>query len=191
MMKTRTWLSSLTVLSLTLAACGNLADPETATPTALDPEQAAIALTDCLREEGLDIEDPTVDADGNVQFGGFVGELDENGQPDIDNETLRNALIACEDLIADARLGYEVPDLTEFEDTLLEFASCMRDNGYDLPDPDFGGDVPGGFYGGGGGDGAPPAGPYGEIDPNDPDFQAALEACQPILSQLGSGQEYG
>lgn len=197
-MMTRTWLLALAGLTLILAACGTgdsdngevatlettttVADQEPATTTTtIDPEQAAIALTECLREEGLDIEDPTVDADGNVQFGGFAGEVDENGQPDIDDETIRNALTACEDLIADVQLGFEIPDLTELEDTFLEFASCMRDNGYDMPDPDFSG----GFFGAAGEDGAPPAGPFGQIDPNDPDFQTAFEACQPILSQLG------
>ena len=34
-------------------------------------------------------------------------------------------------------LGRQQRDLTEFQDTFLEFASCMRDNGYDMPDPDF------------------------------------------------------
>lgn len=197
-MRTRTWLLALTGLTLVLAACGtgdSANDGEVATldtttttsaespttTTTADPEAAAIALTECLRDEGLDIEDPTVDADGNVQFGGFAGEVDENGQPDIDDETIANALTACEDLIADVQLGFELPDLTELEDTFLEFATCMRDNGYDMPDPDFSG----GFFGGGGEDGAPPAGPFGNIDPNDPDFQTAFEACQPILSQLG------
>lgn len=196
-MTTRTWLVAITCLAVALTACGGgdsaddndvatlettttVAQEPATTTTTVDPEVAAIALTECLREEGLDIEDPTVDADGNVQFGGFAGELDENGQPDVDDETIRNALLACEDLIQDVQLGFELPDLTELEDTFLEFATCMRDNGFDMPDPDFSG----GFFGGGEG-GAPPAGPFGQIDPNDPDFQAAFEACQPILSRLG------
>lgn len=187
----------LTVLALTAAACGSgegadddevatlettttVAQQSTTTTTSVDPEEAAIALTECLRENGVELEDPTVDADGNVQFGQFAGELDESGQPDIDDETIRAALTACEDLIQDVELGFEIPDLTDLEDTFLEFAACMRENGFDMPDPDFSG----GLFGGGQ-DGAPPAGPFGEIDPNDPDFQAAFEQCQDILSQLG------
>ena len=154
-------------------------EPATTTTT-VDQEQAAIALTECLRDEGIEISEPTVDADGNVQFGDFVGELDEAGNPDIDDDTIQAALEACEDLIEDVQLGFELPDLTELEDTFLEFAQCMRDNGYDMPDPDFAG----GFFGGGQ-DGGPPAGPFGDIDPNDPDFQAAFPQCQSILSQLG------
>jgi hypothetical protein len=64
-------------------------------------------------------------------------------------------------------------DFTEIQDTLLVFAQCMRDNGFDLPDPDFSNfDLAGGV------------GPFGEIDPTEPDFEKALEACQDIFANL-------
>ena len=52
----------------------------------------------------------------------------------------------------------------------------MRDNGFDLPDPDFSNfDLAGGV------------GPFGEIDPTEPDFEEALEACQDIFANLPFG----
>ena len=57
------------------------------------------------------------------------------------------------------------------EDLLVEYAGCMRDNGVDMPDPDFSG-------GGGMID-------LGIADPNDSTFQAADEACRSILAGFG------
>ena len=72
--------SSIVALALILAACGGAAadtgdgvaslEGTTVTTTAADetadPEAAAIAFTECMRENGVEMEDPTVDADGNV-----------------------------------------------------------------------------------------------------------------------------
>jgi hypothetical protein len=61
-------------------------------------------------------------------------------------------------------------DLTGHEDELLAFAVCMRENGYDMPDPDF-------SDSGHSGDG-----PFGDaIDTDDPDFQTAAKSCEGIV----------
>jgi hypothetical protein len=66
--------------------------------------------------------------------------------------------------------GFSTEDLSEREDELLAFAVCMRENGYDMSDPDF----PGGGHSG--------AGPFGDaIDTDDPDFQTATESCDDII----------
>ena len=44
-------------------------------------------------------------------------------------------------------------------DALLEFANCMRDEGFDMPDPD------------------PITGSFGELDKDDADFAIAYEQC--------------
>jgi hypothetical protein len=73
------------------------------------------------------------------------------------------------------------PDSSEFEDAALEFAQCMRDHGIDMPDPQI--DSDGGRtrvqIGGGPGQ-SPELGPDGQ--PSE-EFQAAQEACQPILEE--------
>ena len=56
------------------------------------------------------------------------------------------------------------------EDALLEFAACMRDNGVDMPDPQFGLD------------GRANMGTlFGELDQNDAEVRAATEACDAYL----------
>lgn len=60
------------------------------------------------------------------------------------------------------------------QEVLLDYTECMRDEGIDLPDPDFSGE---------GGGARIQLGPGG-IDPEDPDFRAAQEKCGPILESL-------
>jgi len=65
-------------------------------------------------------------------------------------------------------------DETEMQDAALEYAECMRDNGIDMPDPEFeeGGGVSIGIGSADGG-----------IDPESEEFQAAEEECRPILEE--------
>lgn len=135
-----------------------------------DAEVAMLAFTACLRAEGVDVPDPTVDAEGNPRF---------TQPPDLSDVTpdkLNAAVAACRDELDQVTLGFLGTDLTGIEDTLLEYAGCMRANGFDMPDPkldlDFGGSD--GFQG-----------PFGEIDFNDPDFVAADAVCAPIVENLG------
>lgn len=142
----------------------------------VDAETAMLEFAACLRENGVDIEDPTVDASGNVQFGGFGGEEDRP-----DRETMQAAREACEDELGGVALGFGGRgefDITELQDTMVEFAACMRDNGYDMDDPDLSNFGPG--AGGGGG-------PFGDIDPDDPDYVAAEAVCGDILGGLPNG----
>jgi hypothetical protein len=148
----------------------------------VDQEQAMLDFAACMRENGVDIEDPTVDSDGNVRFGGFRGAAEPG---DVDRDALRAAMESCSENIEGLALGRGGGDFdpTELQDTMLEYASCMRDNGYDMPDPDFTSFGPGSADG----DGEVRGGPFGAIDPEDPDFVAAQEACQDILSGFGPG----
>lgn len=149
----------------------------------VDQEQAMLDFASCMRDNGVAIDDPTVDADGNIQFGGFRG-VAENGE--IDRETIQAARAACEDNLQGIALGRGGGDfdVTELQDTLVEYAACMRDNGYNMDDPDLSS-----FGPGAGGDREPGqgGGPFGDIDPNDPDFITAQEACQDILGGFGPG----
>ena len=90
----------------------------------------------------------------------------------------------CNDELEGVALGFrgQGVDQTEREDALLEYAVCMRDNGYDMPDPNF--DFTPGQGGGGGGTFT---GPFGEIDPDDPAFVTAQQACEELLAGIGRG----
>jgi len=128
----------------------------------------------CLRDNGIDIEDPTVDADGNLQVQPPRGF----GSPGFDQDAALAALDECEDLLEGVSLGFDDPGNTGLMDTLLAFASCMRDNGYDMDDPDLSSFSPGS------GDGDGPE-PFGDIDPDDPAFISASAVCGDILVNLG------
>jgi len=133
-------------------------------------EDAVLAFTACLRDEGLDVEDPTVDADGNLR------PPRPRDVANLDREQARTAFDACSDYLQDVTFGFDGADQTERQDQLLEYAVCMRDNGYDMPDPDL---TRSGTPGQGGG------GPFGELDLNDPAFQSAQTACSDIFGGTG------
>jgi hypothetical protein len=68
-----------------------------------------------------------------------------------------------------------------FEDAMVEYASCMRDHGVDMPDPKFE------TTGDGGGNAVTfgmPVGVSSFGEGLDPEFQEAQEACSPILESV-------
>lgn len=175
------------VVALVASACGGAADAEEGVATIDDTalldisgttaapemteEEVLLAFTQCLRDNGLDIDDPTVDAEGNLRLSrpDGAGEQGQDG-----NEVFGAARQACRELLEGVTLGFRDVDVTELEDQLLAFAACVRDNGYEsMPDPDLSGL---GNPGQGGG------GPFGELDRDDPAFQMAAEQCQDILA---------
>ncbi len=197
----------LAAVALIATACGG-SDDETVegvaslsgaadeAPTALDEpageatqedaEAALLEFASCLRENGVDVDDPTISADGAVSFSFRGGQAP--GEADFDPEAARAARDACTDLLEGATLGFGRVDRSELEDTLFSYAECMRDNGYDMDDPDFSGVGPGN---GGNEEPGTFVGPLGQIDPEDPDFIAANEACGEIFSGFGPGGTAG
>lgn len=198
-------LPMLAVIALVAAACGGgdsdsgvaslevsgdevaaISDGEATTD--VDQEEAVLAFAACMRDNGVDMEDPTVDADGNVRLN-LRGNA-APGEEGFDREIVGAAREACSEYLDELSFGFENRDNAEFQDQILEFASCMRENGYDMADPDFSSFGPGGE----GDEGEGPRGPFGAIDPEDPAFQAGLEACQDILSGFGpdgAGPRFG
>ena len=108
-------------------------------------EDGLIAFTECLRENGLEIDDPTVGPDGNLQMAPIVIESEvessDGGQPDqatMDAMTrqMDSVFAECEPLLGEVMFtGDELPDFSEMEDAFVEYAGCMRDNGVDWPTP--------------------------------------------------------
>ena len=142
-----------------------------------DTEAQLLAFSACMRDQGLDFDDPTVDSDGNVQLGGRrQGGDGQGGNGQGGNEGFPEAFQACGDLLDSLDLGFRGRDNTARQDALLEFTECMRGEGIQIQDPDF---SAGGGRGG--------AGIFGDFDPNDPSFEAALETCSDILGNLGGG----
>lgn len=130
-------------------------------------EEQALAFAQCMRDNGVDMPDPEVDEDGGVRFraGDGDGEMP-------DQATLEQAMEACEDLQPDVGGQMSQEDVSKMQDRMLAFAECMRENGIDMPDPEFG---DGGMVRFG-----PPEG----VDPEDPAFREAQETCQ---EEVGMG----
>jgi hypothetical protein len=192
---------ALLALAVVLAACGGGGDDDAVGVASLDqsssttiaeaeeadPEAAAVAFTECMRENGVEMEDPTVDSDGNVIPGRptDLPEPDDNGEfragPGELGEDLRAGFEECGDLLDGTAFGFTPQDLTELEDQLLELAECLRDQGLDVPDPDLS-DLGGGPVEGG---------PFG-IDFQDPQVQAAMDQCEEFLPNFaGEGPRAG
>ncbi|MDQ7906839.1 hypothetical protein RB614_20190 [Phytohabitans sp. ZYX-F-186] len=160
-----------------LSACGGETDAggvatvggsAAASPSAsADTADQGRKFAQCMRDNGLpDFPDPG-----------------PNGQPmgggDFDRKKLTSdagvkALQACRDL---APNGGERADLDPAQqEQLRQWAECMRANGIEMPDPN---PNTGGFLGLDGGE-LP-------FDPDDPKFQAAMEACQDKFTFRGQG----
>ncbi len=151
------------------AADADTPDGEASTEDASD-EELALEFAQCMRDNGFpDFPDPTVNADGSIEL--VAGGA---GQAGIDPESddLDPALDACGSIVAGASFlpGADL-DQSEIEDSLLAFATCLRDLGHDVADPDLSGplrpgpDGPGGMFASG-------------FDPQDPANADDVQTCQ-------------
>ena len=177
-------------------------DAADATTDAVSADEAALEFSQCLRDQGLDVADIGVDADGNIDLRSALDSVDPG------DEDFRAAMDACGDILGSTGFGGggRGPgfDDTALQDAFLEFSDCIRGQGFeDVPDLSF--QAPGGGGPGGGQDGTdgPPEGsipPRGEgdrpdgfgdqstilaeglgLDPEDPAVIAALDECSPII----------
>jgi hypothetical protein len=173
----------LAVVALLVAGCGSNSDSSgvataggsggqasTTTAPKANQEQQALRFTKCMREQGVNMADPTVDASGNVRLRPPMGS-DEPSQA-----KLQKARDACQQYLQGLQQDVMGQDQTKFRDSLLKYARCMRKNGYDLPDPNFSNQ------------GASGGGPFGDaIDQNDPAFKKADAVCRSNLPGLFGG----
>lgn len=173
---------------------GGATDDATATTVSVDAEEALLEYAACMRENGVDMQDPTVDADGNVQ-GGFGPELGI----DPGSEEFRVAQEACGDLLEGVTLGGGPRgdiDMTAVQDAMNSFTDCLRDEGLDVDDvempqpgergPNGDGNAPTGSIPEGGFEGGPP--PSSPADGEAPGGGPNGEGFDPttrIIEQLG------
>lgn len=151
-----------TALVMALAACGGgdgassqvaslsgdgaAADASEST-VAVDSQEQWIEFAQCMRDNGVDMQDPTFDADGNVE-GGFGPD----SGIDMRADDTRTAIDACGDLMPEGGLGGPGDggdfDRPAIQESLTSFTACLRDEGLDVDDIDFaagpGGDRPDG-----------------------------------------------
>jgi hypothetical protein len=155
------------------------AAPQSSVPT--DPEEAQLAFAECMREHGIDMPDP-----GQAE-GGMMIQRDAS---DGDQEEFEAAMADCERFLdAVRREIVDDPELqAEMQEQMLELTECMREHGIDMPDPQFSddGDFSVQFGGPDDGGSSNDAGGSGDVAPaDDPEFQAAAEACGGAMVATG------
>jgi hypothetical protein len=125
--------------------------------TDLDRDDAMLKFAQCMRENGIDMPDPT--PGGGMRISG-------EGVPKEQMEAAQSACQKWMDMAEPDDAGREMSE--EEKQQFLDMAACMRDRGYTFPDPTFEG----------GGVTQRIEKPEGdEPGPADPAFEQDMEEC--------------
>jgi hypothetical protein len=141
-------------------------------------EDAGLEFAQCMRDHGFeDFPDPQVDADGGITIGKPESVIHAS------REKWEAANEACDSVLNEAKPeGQQLtPDeVAELQDQALAMAQCMRDRGYNFPDPqvDENGNINSGVQDNASG------GPGGPGGPGDDQFQQDQDQCS---EQAGLG----
>jgi hypothetical protein len=139
------------------AAGASTASPSGNDEADLDPEDAMLKFAECMREHGVDMPDP--EPGGGIRVNG-------EGLSEDQMEAAQSACQKWMDLAEPEDGGKELTE--EEKQSFLDMAACMRERGYNFPDPVFdGGRVTQKVEKG---DGDQPG-------PDDPGFQEDMEEC--------------
>ncbi|MGH9187080.1 MAG: hypothetical protein ACRD0U_14865 [Acidimicrobiales bacterium] len=167
----RTFGAVAVVALLVLSACGgggggvgdgvasaggerNSANPaETEDTAPLDPDAQALVFAECMRDTGVDMPDPDPGQQG-------LGAACQAVAGDYEEETLQQAIVACQDLMPQYASGEHSGD-----DWMLELAECRREQGLDVSDNPF------------------EEAHSGAIDVGE--FSAAMEVCRDVVTGAG------
>ena len=165
----RLGVAALLVLALAMlaSACGGTESGSGDADNGQTTQDAALKWAECMRKNGVDVADPTVDESGRLVI------TPDSEAPDPRQPGFRRAMEACDDFMRKALPNpgdMSKEEQARMRDAALEFAKCMRARGIDIPDPSTSG----------GGVAIP-------VDPNDPAFRRAAEACEDKLRLPGGG----
>ena len=168
--------------------------PDTTSP--VDTQDALLQYAACMRENGVDMADPTFDADGNPTGGGFG----PGSGIDPRSDEFQTAQTACGDLLQGVQLGgrgRNGVDREQIQNSLNDFTACLRDEGLQVDDITFGppgggngnaqapdGSIPAGAAGQGPGFGPPPDGSLPTGGPGGPGG-AGFDPTARMIEQLG------
>jgi hypothetical protein len=181
-------------------------------------EAQALAFAKCMRDNGVNFPDPTVDANGNLSFAGAFRQAQSGGLNPADN-TFGTAMTACRSLMNGLSLGGGRAggafDSTAIQAAMLTYTTCLRAQGLNVGDITFNG--PGLRGAGTGGstsgsnaqpsvrpsdgppagvaqDGGDPTSRFARIlgqDATDPAWIAANKVCSPALTAAFSSAGAG
>jgi len=144
-------------------------------------EDAMLAFARCMREHGVDMPDPdtTGGAGGVMTFSAAASTGDADGGAKLDPgaDGFQAANEACKDLLGDMGPQNMSPEQSkEMQDQALAFSRCMREHGVNMPDPNFDGE----------GHMMMKIDDSSGVDPSDPKFEAAQQACGSAFGPAGA-----
>jgi hypothetical protein len=139
----------------------------------LDPQDAMLKYAQCMREHGIDMPDP--------QPGGGIS-LDGAGHSEEEMQAAQDACQKWMDMAEPDDGGHELTE--EEKQSFLDMAQCMRDRGYDFPDPIFNDGRVTQKVEKGEGNGNLPG-------PDDPAFQKDMEECSAEAGLDAPGGAHG
>ena len=165
------------VASVKTAGAKNTGSDQTAQKdkSKLNPEDAMLAFARCMREHGVDMPDPDTSGGGPGVVTFSAGA--PGGKLDVDATKFQEADKACRDLLGDAGpMNMSPEQQQEMQDQALAFSRCMREHGVNMPDPNFDGE----------GHMMMKIDDTSGIDPSDPKFEAAQQACGSAFGPAGA-----
>jgi hypothetical protein len=145
--------SSSKVATLDSTGGGGAASVTSTTLSKKAQQDAILSYAACMRQNGVNMKDPTFDADGNVAAGG--GGFRAQGI-DPRSTTFQTAQKACGSIIQGIDFGpgrRRNFDPTKLQAAFNDFTSCLRDNGLQVNDITIGQGRNGGGAGNGTGTG--------------------------------------
>jgi hypothetical protein len=95
----------------------------------LDEEVLMIEFAECLRSEGLEVTDPSVDSDGKL----LLPELVEGES--ATKQEWEDAYDVCGEIIEGITLEEAKKDISGEVEFYIDLAICMTEAGYDLEEP--------------------------------------------------------
>lgn len=160
-----------------IPASSDQASDGTDDPDAVNDEDAVLAWAACMRGEGVDVPDPTVDENGQLGF-------PQGNDIDITSPEFAAANETCGAELANVDVGISDEQITEVKDAFLRFTECLRGEGLAVGDFQFGnGNARRVVLGEQGSELIDLVAPAVDgLDPDNPAHQAAVNSCEPELS---------
>ena len=119
-------------VALVASGCGGGSSGDAAAAT--DADEKALKWAECMRKNGADVPDPTVDENGRLTIDGGGQQHEQQRSP-----AYAKAMAACQDLFdairppGASKMSAEARE--RFLRGALRYARCMRKHGIAIPDP--------------------------------------------------------
>jgi len=108
-------------------------------PSQAEVEDAALKYAQCMRDHGVDMPDPEFSEDGGVamRIGGPANKPGSQAEASAAQKKMEAADKACRHFMDDVAPQQDLSpeEIAEMQDKQVKLAECMRDKGYDFPDP--------------------------------------------------------